>query len=82
LKEIYALNLWPCAGVDYWEPEKQPEPVRSAEASAAMCRAMFRPWGGQLALKWPKVGQTFEFDVAWCDPKKYVKEMAIFEMFN
>jgi hypothetical protein len=82
LKEIYFLNKWPCAGVDYSDPDDSwadgDAKVLTVEDHCHAYRKLFRPWGGTLALKWPKPGEKVQLRVGYCDPKKYVKENAIF----
>jgi hypothetical protein len=70
LKEIYSLNLWPCSGVDYQSPKYRFKRVpKSVEDEIAMALELYRPWGGEMAMKWTKPGKTVEFEFAWCNPK-------------
>jgi hypothetical protein len=34
-----------------------------------MALELYRPWGGEMAMKWTKPGKTVEFEFAWCNPK-------------
>lgn len=73
LKEMYEVNLWPCEGVDYWLSlsdffgrPKQLKKTKSCptkdEIYAAKARFLW-PWGGTMALKWPKAGKPFQFEL-------------------
>jgi len=61
LKKIYEVNKWPCYGISRWtDRTAPPAPLKTLEEKLADNMNTLRPWGGSMALKWPKMGEKPE----------------------